>query len=72
MGTRKHALNYQVEISSVLDDGEHSDWVVAKMSSKSKTMITDLIPGMYYQFRVKAFGRRDETPYSGVRTIMAA
>ncbi|MBP6310885.1 MAG: fibronectin type III domain-containing protein [Flavobacteriales bacterium] len=65
------ARMYQVYIN----DGDPSDatkWSMVAVSSRTRTRITDLVPGKFYSFRVTALGRIGEGPASDVVSGRAA
>lgn len=68
----KNAINCQVELTTTNPAHAATEWATAGITSKSKIIIGNLIPGNYYWFRVKAFGRRHESGYSQPTVIMAA
>jgi hypothetical protein len=68
----KNAINCQIEMTTTDPTEEKTEWATAGITSKSKIIIGNLVPGNYYWFRVKAFGRRHESGYSQPTIIMAA
>ncbi|MCZ4410515.1 fibronectin type III domain-containing protein [Cryomorphaceae bacterium 1068] len=70
--TVKHALNYVVEMTTTDPVSPTAEWINAGTTSRSKFTVDNLEPGTYYWFRVKAFGRRDNSGYSDPAVVMAA
>jgi hypothetical protein len=68
----KNAVNCQVEMATTDPNDEQTRWTTAGVTSKSKILVSDLKPGTYYWFRVKAFGRLHISGYSDPAMIMAA
>lgn len=65
------ARMYQVYMNA----GDPSDaklWEMVAVSSRTRTRITDLVPGKFYSFRVTALGRIGEGPASDVVSGRAA
>ncbi|MBK8226749.1 MAG: fibronectin type III domain-containing protein [Flavobacteriales bacterium] len=65
------ARMYQVYINDT-DPGDPTKWTMVAVSSKTRTRITDLVPGKFYSFRVTALGRIGEGPASDVVSGRAA
>lgn len=67
-----NSMSNHVEMTTSDPKEENSEWETVGITSQSKITIGTLIPGTYYWFRVKAYGRRDESGYSDPALIMAA
>ena len=65
------ARMYQVYINDT-DPGDPAKWSMVAVSSRTRTRITDLLPGKFYSFRVTALGRIGEGPASDVVSGRAA
>lgn len=65
------ARMYQVYINDV-DPSDPAKWSMVAVSSRTRTRITDLVPGKFYSFRVTALGRIGEGPASDVVSGRAA
>ena len=70
--TVENAVTYQVSLSTTDPAVEAPDWVQAGLTTRSKIEITNLTPGQYYWFRVKAVGRTDISAFSDPAMVMAA
>jgi len=68
----KNAVNSVIELTTDDPNEPTTKWSTAGLTSQSKFMVENLTPGIYYWFRVKAFGRRHQSPYSDPALIMAA
>jgi len=68
----KNALNYLVEMTTTDPVSSAAEWINVGTTSRSKFMVDNLDPGTYYWFRVKAYGRRDNSAYSDPAVVMAA
>jgi hypothetical protein len=68
----KNAINCQVELTTTDPNDLQTEWATIGVTSQSKITIGNLTPGINYYFRIKAFGRRHESPYSDPALIMAA
>lgn len=65
------ARMYQVYINDA-DPSDPKGWTMVAVSSRTRTRITDLVPGKFYSFRVTALGRIGEGPASDVVSGRAA
>jgi hypothetical protein len=68
----RNAVNCQIEITTTEPTDSQAKWESVGVTSKSKFVVEDLTPGTYYWFRIKAFGRRHESPYSKPALTMAS
>jgi hypothetical protein len=68
----RNAVNCQIEITTTESTDSQTQWESVGVTSKSTFVVEDLTPGKYYWFRIRAFGRRYESPYSNPALIMAA
>ncbi|MCZ4410350.1 fibronectin type III domain-containing protein [Cryomorphaceae bacterium 1068] len=67
-----NSVSNHVEMTTTDPNDQNSEWATVGITSKSKINIGNLTPGTYYWFRVKAYGRRHESPFSDPALIMAA
>lgn len=67
-----HTQTYQVEMTTTDPTLSDAQWVMTGLTSKSRFQVTNLTPGRYYWFRVKAIGRNDSSGYSDPAVVMAA
>ena len=65
------ARMYQVYICDS-DPSVEGNWSMVAVSSRTRTRITDLVPGKFYSFRITALGRIGEGPASDVVSGRAA
>ncbi|MFT7055784.1 MAG: putative phage tail protein [Roseivirga sp.] len=62
----------KIEITTTESADSQTQWESVGVTSKSTFVVEDLTPGTYYWFRIRAFGRRYESPYSNPALIMVA
>jgi hypothetical protein len=64
------ARYYQVWM--IEGDPTQPGWQLVGVSTKSRHIVDNLVPGKFYSFRVNAVGARAESIYSDPATLMAA
>lgn len=68
----RNSRQYIVEMAHNNPGLYDASWQMIMYSSASKCVVPNLVPGVYYWFRVRALGANIMSPYSDPATVMAA